>query len=338
MPAIVANQDRPSRLDRMPIDPALRRRFEPFAGYEQRALLADPALARRWEEAFCHTEGYERRPARVAEHHVDGPIGPFRVRTYEPDDEAAEHAPRPVLVWAHGGDFLAGSIDMVEGDVLSREIANRADAVVVSVDYHLAGGAVSYPTLHREVAAAHDWARQRYADATAHTLGGGSAGGNLALAAALELRDAARQPPDRLAIVYPALHRDPRIAPDVEAELATLPPMMQVDQRMLDFMFKRYTGDATDVDTALVAPGDGVDLTGLPPCLVLVSEYDGLRSSGERFADAARAAGVDVDLHVAKGMPHGHLNMTPLVPQTDADLDLLAAFVRGTSPRLGGEG
>jgi acetyl esterase/lipase len=305
----------------MPFDPELRRRFEPFAGHDQRTLLTDPSLGARWDEAFCNREGYSPPAAHVVEHQVDGPIGPFRVRVYEPSD--GDRAGRPVFVWAHGGGFMAGSIEMVEGDVLSRELASRHDLTVVSVDYHLADGEVGYPTLHREVVAAYEWARDRFVGSEV-VLGGGSAGGNLALAAALELRSAGRPLPDRLVLVYPALHREHRIAPEVEAELASF-SMMQLDQRTLDWMFRMYTGGATE--TEFVAPGE-VDPSGLPRCLVIVDEYDGLRSSGERFVESARAAGVDVELYVARGMPHGHLNMTPNVPEVVVSIDLLAKFIR----------
>jgi acetyl esterase/lipase len=317
------NSSDQGRLSAVPFDPDLRRRFEPFAQYDQRALLSDADLAAQWEEAFCNRVGYSPPAAHIVEHQVEGPIGPFRVRVYMPDD--GDRSGQPVFVWAHGGGFMAGSIDMVEGDVLSRELATRANVTVVSVDYHLADGSVGYPTLHREVIAAYEWARAHYGGSgSAIVLGGGSAGGNLALAAALELRSTRRPLPERLVLVYPALHREHLFDPDLETEVSTL-AMLRLDQRSLDFMFRRYAGAASE--TALLAPGEA-DPSGLPRCLVIVDEYDALRSSGERFVAAARAAGVDVDLYLAKGMPHGHLNMTPNVPEVDVSIDLLAKFIR----------
>jgi acetyl esterase len=307
-------------------DPALRRRFEPFREHRLSAMLEDAELRAAWDEAFCHSVGYERPTVRVSDHEAEGPIGPFRLRVFQPLDDGRD---RPVLVWVHGGGFVSGGIDTVEGDVASREICVRADAVVVAVDYHLAAGRVRYPTLHREVIAAVEWTRSHAeelgADPARLTLGGGSAGGNLTVAAAMEMRDLGRELPTRLAIVYPALHRDHLVAADVEAELRTLPAMCRINQAGMDVMFDAYVGEAQD--TTYAAPGD-CDPAGLPPCLVVVGEYDMLRSSGERFVDAARAAGVDVELYLAEGMPHGHLNMTPLVPETDATLTVLADFVR----------
>src|SRR5699024_12265747 len=64
-----------------------------------------------------------------------GPHGPVPVRIYTPTAPAG--APRPVLVWCHGGAFMHGDLDMPEGDHVARGVAGRADAVVVSVDYRV---------------------------------------------------------------------------------------------------------------------------------------------------------------------------------------------------------
>uniref|UniRef100_UPI002898DDBF alpha/beta hydrolase fold domain-containing protein n=1 Tax=Microbacterium sp. TaxID=51671 RepID=UPI002898DDBF len=63
---------------------------------------------------------------------LDGPHGPLRVRVYVPETPAG-----PGLVWAHGGGFAAGEIDMPEADWVARSFADRG-IVVVSVDYSLA--------------------------------------------------------------------------------------------------------------------------------------------------------------------------------------------------------
>ncbi len=82
------------------------------------------------------------------------------VRIYEPP--AGERTGRPCLVWAHGGGFLGGDLDMREADWTAREVCVRAGAVVVSVDYRLAVDGVSYPVPHDDtVAAVGLGARQR---------------------------------------------------------------------------------------------------------------------------------------------------------------------------------
>ena len=106
---------------------------------------------------------------------------------------ASRGTDRPALVWVHGGAFLGGDLDMLEADGVAREICARAGAVVVSVDYRLCHGGVTYPVPHDDVVAAVRWVRD-YAgrlgvDADRISVGGASAGGNLAAGATLRLRD-----------------------------------------------------------------------------------------------------------------------------------------------------
>ena len=73
-------------------------------------------------------------------------------RTFQAGDLAS-------LVWLHGGAFRMGDLDMPEADRTSREICERADAVVVSVDYRLRFGGVTYPVPHDDTVAALRWVR-----------------------------------------------------------------------------------------------------------------------------------------------------------------------------------
>ena len=68
-------------------------------------------------------------------------------------------ADRPCLVWLHGGAFRMGDLDMPEADWTARQICDRAGAVVVSVDYRLCVGGVTYPVPHDDAVAAVRWVR-----------------------------------------------------------------------------------------------------------------------------------------------------------------------------------
>ena len=84
---------------------------------------------------------------------------------------------------------------------------------------------------------------------------------------------------------------------------------------------ENYVGaPAADAD-GYAAPAVA-DLAGLPPTLVVNCEYDGLRASGEAFAQALAEAGVDVDVRLVEDVLHGHLNSPwlPAAQQTYADM------------------
>ncbi|MEV4112702.1 alpha/beta hydrolase fold domain-containing protein [Nonomuraea sp. NPDC049695] len=70
----------------------------------------------------------------VEDHTLDGPHGPLPVRAYQPAPEAANGIG---LVWAHGGAFIFGDIDMPEAHDVSLALAAQG-VTVVSVDYRLA--------------------------------------------------------------------------------------------------------------------------------------------------------------------------------------------------------
>ena len=76
---------------------------------------------------------------------------------------AGKRTERACLVWAHGGGFLGGDLDMREADWTAREVCVRAGAVVVSVDYRLAVDGVCYPVPHDDTVAAIAWVRDHAA-------------------------------------------------------------------------------------------------------------------------------------------------------------------------------
>jgi acetyl esterase len=111
------------------------------------------------------------------------------VRVYPAD--AAASRPTPGLVWAHGGGFAAGDLDMPEAEWVACAFAARGIAVV-SIDYRLAvGGAGHYPAGSDDVLSAWRWtlahADELGIDPARLIVGGASAGANLVTGAVLRL-------------------------------------------------------------------------------------------------------------------------------------------------------
>ncbi len=97
-----------------------------------------------------------------------------------------------------------------EADRTAREVCARAGAVVVSVDYRLAVGGVTYPLPHDDVVAAVRWVRDEAAalgvDPTRITVGGASAGGNLPRARSCGCADDEGWQPAALVLAYTTTH------------------------------------------------------------------------------------------------------------------------------------
>jgi acetyl esterase/lipase len=226
----------------------------------------------------------------------------------------------------HGGGFAAGTLDWPEAHVVSAELAARAGAEVVSVDYRLADGTTRYPVPLDDVLAV--WEQlddERSAVPGARTaIGGASAGAALALAASLRSDRRA----DAVLLAYPFLHAVvPALPADVLAEMAVLPDFMRFPTESIDWMVGNYVGRLEDVPE-LALPGIVPVTPDRPPLSVLLSEFDDLRPSGELLIAASEAAGAPVRSRLEPGVLHGHLNRHPVAPGVSPSLDWLADGLR----------
>jgi acetyl esterase len=237
------------------------------------------------------------------------------------------------LVWAHGGGFAAGDLDMPEAHWVSLMLAAQG-TVVLSLDYRKAVGGVHYPAPSDDVLAGWLWAVQHRAELVAATgplhLGGASAGASLAAGVAKRLRDGAGELPSSLLLVYPTLHPD---VPPASAELEALTSAIReaVPPGLMQLMSLNYAGTAAVLEDSYAFPGLG-NVAGLPPTYILNSEVDLLRPSGEAFGADLKAAGVEVTLEYEPGSGHGHLN-EPLSDAAQRSIDRMAAWLAVSGDR-----
>jgi acetyl esterase/lipase len=219
---------------------------------------------------------------------------------------------------------------MLESHRVSAELAARADALVVSVDYRLATNNVRYPVPIDDVHAAWLWLTEGEGSDLLPTgpvsLGGASAGAALALSTAIRLRDKGGRAPDGLLLAYPFLHFPvPALDDETAAEMLRLPAMLRFTTAGIEYRVRNYVGRLTDLPPDAL-PG-AAKLTNLPPTAIVVSEYDDLRPSGDLLAVQLEESGVPVQTYVAAGMPHGHLNRAPSVKEVDRTLDFLTSVL-----------
>lgn len=238
-----------------------------------------------------------------------------RLRIYRPTAATG----LPVLVYLHGGAFVRGDLDAA--DVTCREVAARGPAVVVSVGYRLAPEH-PYPAAVDDAVAAFRWALHAIAahggDPAAISIGGDSAGANLAAVAARGLSGEVRTQV-LIAGVF---------------DLADgLPPDAGEDQRRLDWVAGLYAG-STPLTDPRVSPLRRTDHTGAAPALVVTSDLDPFRDQAHRYAAALRAAAVPVELVQVPGLPHGFTNLAGIFgAEANAIYERVAAVVAGDTVR-----
>ncbi len=151
---------------------------------------------------------------------------------------------------------------------------------------------------------------------------GDSAGGNLALALLLRIRDAGIPLPAGAALLSPATdlagtgesYVTNRACDPYFAHVETAP------------FVEMYLGDH-DRDDPYASPL-GADLRGLPPLLIQVGDHEILEDDSVRLAERARAAGVDARLSVWPGMMHVFQAYVPFLPEAREANEAIADFIR----------
>jgi acetyl esterase/lipase len=313
----------------VPVHPSQASRFALLDGLTSfEAAMADPASRARLDEFMSLGEAPPAPDVHVRDTVAPGPHGDVPVRVYSP---TAAGTDRPGFVWMHGGAFRAGDLAMPEADRTAREVCARAGAVVVSVDYRLAVGGVTYPVPHDDVVAAVRWVRDEAAalgvDPTRIAVGGASAGGNLATGAVLRLRDDEGWQPAALVLAYTTTHA---VLPPPTAELTALmtevPALLRFPPEARAGITRNYLGGPESRADGYAMPAGAV-LTGLCPVVALTAEYDDLRVSAEHFTAALAVAGVDVRQVVLPGMLHGFLNLPATIEPVDRALALMSEVV-----------
>ncbi|HBX82666.1 MAG: alpha/beta hydrolase [Propionibacteriaceae bacterium] len=241
---------------------------------------------------------------------IPGPHGPVPARAYRTTEQRSASAPG--LVWMHGGAFMYGDLDVPEADHFARQMAHRTGTVVISVDYRLCDEHTKLPVPHDDCFAAYNWVHEHThdlgIDPARLAVGGGSAGGNLAASVALQAAETGH-PAWQMLLAYPVLHPVlPPASPELRAALTITPPAMRFTPEGSLQINEYVLGRPVALATPHEFPGLTADKSVFPPSYIENSEFDELRASGEAFADELKAAGGDVDVVTARGVPHGHLN------------------------------
>lgn len=255
------------------------------------------------------------------------PAGDHRVpaRVYTPVNGTE---PLPVVLYFHGGGWVYGDLDT--HDSVCREIADRAEAVVVSVAYRRSPEA-KFPAALEDAFAALVWVND---PETVHRLSidparvvaaGDSVGGNLAAALALRARDRGGPPIAGQVLLCPVLAKDPG-TPSYEENASGY----GLEPRFMGWMWEQYLARPEDAADPFVAPLRAPDLRGLPPALVVSAEYDILRDEAEQYAERLAEAGVAVDSTRYPGMVHGFIDYRGLVEEGWGALDEIGSWLRRT--------
>lgn len=235
---------------------------------------------------------------------IAGPNGRIPLRLYR----SASDVRLPLVIYLHGGGFVAGSLD--DADAAARCIAAGLPAAVLSVGYALAP-AHPFPAAPEDAYAATLWAVEHAAtlgaDPERLVVAGDDAGGNLAASLALMARD--RQD-FRIAVqvlIGPML--DPSMTRAGDAQ------RLQSDLSVADCTdcYRQYLPRLSQRLHPYAAPLESCRQAGLPPAYIATAEHDLLHCEAEKYGAALISAGVHTQVERFAGVTHAGLLAHPPV-------------------------
>lgn len=254
---------------------------------------------------------------------MPGPGGPMQLRLF---DARQDRAAGPVLVFYHGGGFVAGSIGTHAA--LAAEMARQLDVPVVSVEYRLAPEH-AFPAAPDDAEAAARWVAANGTalgrEVTGLILAGDSAGGTLTLATALALRDKPASVPVQLLVALYPLTDSSKPYPSA----TIFSSGYGLESADMQFFTKAYAADVKSPrHSPLLA-----DLKGLPPTVLATALLDPLRDSGRAFVGKLAEAGVPVSFYEAEGNIHGFATFRKGIPSAQGDLDSILSLAKAMLDR-----
>ncbi len=223
-----------------------------------------------------------------------------------------------VVLYFHGGGYCFSSRDTHRP--LVARLCQSAQARGFSIDYRLAPEH-PFPAALDDAVSAYRWLLAQGVSPNGLVLAGDSAGGGLAIATAMALRDGGAPLPRAIVTLSPWT--------DLALTGWTILTNARVDTvsswETLAICSRHYLKN-TPPTNPFASPFYG-NFRGLPPLLIHVGSDELLRDDATRVAEKAEAAGCDVSVEVWGGMPHVFQRFTKL-PESRGSLDRIGSFIR----------
>jgi acetyl esterase/lipase len=226
--------------------------------------------------------------------------------------------PRHVVLYFHGGVYVMG--DAALAAELASQVARRARAKAISVDYRLAPEH-PYPAAVDDALTAYKALLDNGISPSDIAFAGESAGGGLAIATLLYARDHGLPLPAAALAMSP--YADLTLAGTTMDAKREVDPLLS--REALQARVPDYTAGA-DAALGLISP-IFADLSGLPPLIIQAGSHEVLLDDAVRLARAAATANVEVTLEITPGVPHVFQAYHPILDEASAALDRAGQFL-----------
>ncbi|MFJ7982714.1 alpha/beta hydrolase [Lysinibacillus xylanilyticus] len=230
----------------------------------------------------------------------------------------------PVIVYYHGGGWVFGNLDST--DAGCQLLAEKAQAIVVSVDYRLAPE-YAFPTPLYDAYDTLVWVYENIGnfggDAANLTIAGDSAGGNLATVVAYLAATLNGPAINAQALIYPVVNVD-----FTTASYNAYGKHYGLDKQGMQWFAGHYTEKDNYMDP-LVSPLQIEDLSVLPKTIIIAAEADVLYDEGLAYAQKLTDAGVTVEHVNMTGLIHSYFSKMNFFEQATIEtVEKIADFVK----------
>lgn len=231
--------------------------------------------------------------------------------------KAAKTSNDKVILYLHGGGYCVGSYNSHRAMIA--RIARSSGHPVLAVNYRKAPEN-PYPAAVEDAVKVY---KQMVADGWKNIfIAGDSAGGGLALATTLKLRDEGFKMPAALVLISP--WTDLTGSGDSVVRKANEDPL--IDPSLLGVFAKKYYAD-TDPKHPLISPLFA-DYHQFPPVLVQVGTEEVLLDDSTRLVNKLKDAGVDVEFEMWDDMMHVFHWMAGIIPEGNQAIDKIGLYVQ----------
>jgi len=269
--------------------------------------MAEIGAPELWEIPVSQTRSFSQGQLKIAadlapihsitDRYIPGPTADLHVRIFRPNQ--AENL--PCIIYFHGSGWTLGFIDLFN-PCLSM-LSHESESIVIAVNYQKAPEH-PFPGPFNDCYATLEWvvanALELGIDPENISVGGDSAGGNLAAAVALRCRDEGLISLASQLLIYPCTNRDFSTRSYLE-----LAQGYGLSTKSMQWFWDQYIQDADDADNPYACPARASSFKNLPPTVLITAEFDPLVSDGENYRDLLKRDGVEVVYNEFSGVIHG---------------------------------
>lgn len=220
-----------------------------------------------------------------------------------------------IMLYLHGGAYAVGSVN-VHREFLAR-LTKACQIKVLAIDYRLAPEH-PFPAALEDTLSAYQWLISQDYDPSHIVIAGDSAGGGLAIATLIALRDSKMPLPACAVCISPWLNLDS----NGDEDKNVIDPFL--NSKILGIYSRYYAGES-ETTNPLISPMFA-DLRGLPPILIQAGTNEILLAQIKQFYEKARLANIKIGLDCWQGLFHV-FQIIPFIPETTLSLEKIANFI-----------